>query len=156
MDLAAERGYVDFTLLRERYWRDLDSAQQARALVEGEAIYARYGDAAAKPRFATQLRRGSKQGVGSRTGFVGNVKINVPGPSGEETIDGSRFKDISYWDADQYWKMQDRTWRNPSGQRVSVGDIELLGKEAGKPSRIPETVPEIDAPLPEVDDAPAP
>ncbi|MDQ3205764.1 MAG: sel1 repeat family protein, partial [Pseudomonadota bacterium] len=23
MDLAAERGYVDFTLLRERYWRAL-------------------------------------------------------------------------------------------------------------------------------------
>jgi len=156
MDLAAERGYIDFTLLRERYWRDMDSAQQARALAEGEAIYARYGDAAAKPRFATQLRKGSKEGVGSRTGFVNNVKINIPGPSGEETIDGSKFKDISYWDADQYWKMQDRIWRNPAGARVNVGDIQQLGDDAAKASRIPPTPPEVDAVEPVVPDEPAP
>lgn len=153
MDLAAERGYVDFTVMRERYWRVLDAAGQARAIEAGQKVYARYGDAAAKPRFATQLRKGAKEGVGSRTGFTGNVKINIPGPSGEETIDGSKFKDINYWDADKYWAMQDRVWRNPSGARVDVGYVETL--RDAKSSRIPETAPEADAPMPEVEDAPA-
>ena len=156
MDLAAERGYIHFTVLRERYWNALDVAGQARALAEGEAIYARFGDAAAKPRFATQLRRGSKEGVGSRTGFTGNVKIHLPGPSGEETIDGSKFKDISYWDADEYWKMQDRVWRNPLGAQVKVGELELMGMDPARASRVPETMPEVDAAEPEVPDAPAP
>lgn len=156
MDLAAERGYIDFTVLRERYWNAMDAAGQARALAEGEAVYARFGDAAAKPRFATQLRRGAKEGVGSRTGFTGNVKINVPGPSGEETIDGSKFKDISYWDAGEYWKMQDRIWRNPSGARVKVGELELLGLDPTRGSRVPETAPEVDAPEPIVPDEPTP
>lgn len=156
MDLAAERGYIDFIALRERYWRDMDAGEQARALVEGEAIYARYGDAAAKPRFAAQLRKGSKEGVGSRTGFVNNVKISIPGPSGGETIDGSKFKDISYWDAAQYWAMQDRIWRNPAGARVNVGDIQTLADDAARPSRIPPTAPELDAVEPVVPDEPQP
>ena len=112
-------------------------------------MYAKYGDAAAKPRFATQLRRGSREGVGSRTGFTGNVKINVPGPSGEDTIEGFRFKDPSYWNADQYWAMQDRVWRNPG--KVKVGGVETVRGNPPDPSRIPATAPEIDAPMPSVD-----
>ena len=150
MDLAAERAYVDFLGLRERYWAALDEAGRARAVSEGERLYAMFGDAAAKPRFATQLRRGSKEIVGSRTGFAGNVKINIPGPAGEETIDGTKFKDISYWDADKYWAMQDRIWRNPKGLRVNVGDVEVVRGEA-TPSRIPATEPLVDAPPPPVD-----
>lgn len=154
MDLAAERGYVGFTVLRERYWRALDEAGQARALAEGQAVHARYGDAAAKPRFANQLRRGSREGVGSRTGFGGNARIVLPGPSGEESVDVSKFKDLRYWDADQYWAMQDRIWRNPPGGRVGVGEPERL-RDDGNTSRIPETAPEVDAPLPPVEDGPA-
>lgn len=153
MDLAAERGYVDFIGLRERYWAALDEAGRARALEEGQALYAKYGDAAAKPRFATQLRRGSKEIVGSRTGFASNVKIKIPGPAGEQTLDGTKFKDISYWDADKYWKMQDRIWRNPSGKRVNVGDVEVVRTDRVE-SRVPKAEPQIDAPLPPVDEAP--
>lgn len=156
MDLAAERGYVGFMVLRERYWAAMGESERERALAEGLAVYAQFGDAAAKPRFATQLRRGSKEGVGSRTGFVGNVKINVPGPSGEETIDGSKFKDANYWDADKYWAMQDRVWRNPAGAKVNVGDVETVRSPALPASRIPETRPDVDAPMPPVDDAPTP
>jgi hypothetical protein len=151
MDLAAERGYVDFIRLREHYWTQMDEAMRERAVTEGQALYAKFGDAAAKPRFATQLRRGSKEIVGSRTGFAGNVKINIPGPSGEETIDGTKFKDISYWDADQYWKMQDRVWRNPSGARIIVGDAEVV-RDGETGSRIPKVEPEVDAELPPVDE----
>ena len=156
MDLAAERGYVGFTVLRERYWKAMTEAERERALAEGQAVYAKFGDAAAKPRFATQLRRGSKEGVGSRTGYVGTVQINVPGPSGGETIDGSKFKDASYWDADKYWAMQDRVWRNPAGGKVQVGDVEALRGQKPEASRIPATRPDVDAPMPPVDPAPTP
>jgi len=153
MDLAAERGYIGFITLRERYWKTMSAAERARALVEGQAIYAQFGDAAAKPRFANQLRRGSKEGVGSRTGFNNNVKIRIPGPSGEESIDGSKFKDASYWDPKKYWAMQDRIWRNPG--KVNVGQVEAVRAPARAPSRIPATRPDVDAPLPPVDEVPA-
>ena len=68
MDLAAERGYAGFLGLRERYWSDLSEAERDRALAEGQAIYAKYGDAAAQPRIAGVLRRERRQMTGSRTG----------------------------------------------------------------------------------------
>lgn len=73
MDLAAERGYRGFLLLRERYWNQLDPAERERAIEHGQALYARYGDAAARPRLAAQLRRGRREMTGSRTGFTGNL-----------------------------------------------------------------------------------
>ena len=114
MDLASERGYKDFVIRRERYWARMDEATRARALEEGKAIYAEYGDAVAKPRFANQLRRESKNIAGSRTGFAGNVKITIPSSLGQQTIDGTTFKSFSYWDPDAYWKLQDRLWKNPN------------------------------------------
>jgi len=151
MDLAAERGYLGFVTLRERYWKQMSAAERERALVEGQAVYEKFGNAAAKPRFATQLRRGFKSGVGSRTGFAGNQKINVPGPMGQDTIDGTTFKDIAYWDADKYWAMQDRIWRDPAGAKVRVGNPETLPEAPAASTRIPATRPDIDAPLPPVD-----
>ena len=44
------------------------------------------------------LRNARRNATGSRVGFVGNLKIIVPGPTGEEVIDGSRFYDPKYWD----------------------------------------------------------
>ncbi|WP_233490820.1 SEL1-like repeat protein [Stenotrophomonas maltophilia] len=40
MDLAAERGYRDLLVERERYWQRLDTAQRQRVLAEGPALYA--------------------------------------------------------------------------------------------------------------------
>lgn len=152
MDLAAERGYLGFLGLRERYWSVLGEDQRARALALGRDLYARYGDAAAKPRIATQLRRGRKQVTGSRTGIAGNVKIYVPEPGGFEQIDGARFHDPRYWDPDQYQHWHDAIWRKPRIGRVTVGEIE---QAAGTPpaSRVPNTAPDADAIEP---DTPAP
>src|SRR5690606_35047968 len=47
MDLAAERGYATFLGARERYWNALDESERERAISEGQAVYAKYGDAAA-------------------------------------------------------------------------------------------------------------
>jgi TPR repeat protein len=82
MDLAAERGYVGFIALRERYWKDLSASDRDRAVQEGQAIYAKFGDAAAKPRYEFQLRVGKREMTGSRTGFNRGVQIEIPGPSG--------------------------------------------------------------------------
>lgn len=145
MDLAAERGYLGFVGLRERYWKALGETERARAIEEGQAVYARFGDAAAKPRYEHQLRIGKREMTGSRTGFNNGVKIQVPGPEGSQTIDGSKFYDERYWDAKKYWAWQDRIWAKPRIGKVTIGEIE----ETGKPSRIPETAPEVDAPAPE-------
>lgn len=148
MDLAAERGYVGFLGLRERYWSALSEADRERAIREGEALYAKYGDAAAQPRLATVLRRERRKITGSRTGFVGNVQIYVPGPGGFEQIDGSKFFDERYWDPKQYQAWHDSTWMKPRIGRVSVGDVEQL-PEAAPSSRIPVARPEVDAAEPQ-------
>jgi hypothetical protein len=151
MDLAAERGYRGFLRFREQYWQALDGSDRERALDEGRAIYARYGDAAAKPRIAAVLRRGLSQTTGSRLGSVGALKITVPGPGGVPlTIDGSKYYDPRYWDPKQYAEWHDRVWMNPRVGRVDVGDTETL---RGAAPRIPEVAPEVDAPEPDIPDA---
>ncbi|RZA37232.1 MAG: sel1 repeat family protein [Lysobacteraceae bacterium] len=145
MDLAAERGYVGFLGLRERYWNALDATQRARAISEGQALYARYGDAATTPRIAAQLRRGRSKTTGSRTGSAGNLQIYVPGPGGlGESIDGSKFYDERYWDPAQYRQWHDSIWSTPKVGRVEVGEIQQVG------SRIPVTQPDTDAVEPPV------
>jgi len=125
MDLAAERGYRGFLLLRERYWRELTDGERTLALGEGEAIYARYGDAVAEPRLANILRREKRKTTGSRTGFVGTLTILVPGPGGWERIDGSTFYDERYWDPVQYRAWHDSIWMTPKLGSVHVGEVEL-------------------------------
>lgn len=148
MDLAAERSYAGFLGLRERYWNALGESERERALAEGEAIYAKYGDAAAQPRLATVLRRGRRNVTGSRTGFAGNVQIYVPGPGGYEQIDGTKFFDERYWDPKQYQAWHDSIWMKPRIGRVSVGEVQQM-PEQGPASRIPSAKPDTDAVEPE-------
>jgi len=147
MDLAAERGYLGFLSLRERYWQALAEAERARVADEGQAVYARFGDAAAKPRYEHQLRIGFRDMTGSRVGFNRGVSIVMPGPEGGVAIPGSKFYDERYWNAKKYWAWQDGLWRKPKIGRVTIGEIETV-------SRIPETTPDIDAPVPDVDAPP--
>lgn len=159
MDLAAERSYVGFLGLRERYWSALDAAQRERALREGAQVYARFGDAAAQVRYDHQLRIGRRTLTGSRTGFNRGVQLEVPGPRGNQTIEGSKFFDDRYWDAKKYWAWQDKVWKNPPIGRVEVGELEVVRDGAEVPdvdSRIPQTAPEVDAPIPDVPDEAAP
>lgn len=148
MDLAAERGYEGFIGLRERYWSQLDQAERARALAEGEAIYARYGDAAAKPRIAAVLRRERKATTGSRTGAVGNLRIVVMGPAGPEEIDGSKFYDERYWDPTKYQAWHDAVWMKPRIATVNVGGVQQI-KSDDTTSRIPAVAPVQNMPEPD-------
>lgn len=156
MDLAAERGYAGFLGLRERYWEALDEAERARALEVGREVYAVYGDAAARPRIDTELRRGRRQVTGSRTGSVGALKIFVPGPGGYQMIDGSKFYDPLYWEPEKYHAWTDAVWRNPRIGTVRVGDVEQVRADdlPAPGSRVPETAPDTEATAPDAPDVP--
>lgn len=152
MDLAAERNYALFVEARERYWQQLDEAERTRAIEAGQDIYARYGDEAAQPRIANTLRRARMTVTGSRTGFTGNLRIIVPGPLGDEAIDGSKFYDERYWDPAKYQAWHDAVWMNPRVGTVAVGEAKQVPGEAAE-SRIPKTEPLPDAAEPETEDA---
>ncbi len=148
MDLAAERGYEGFLLLRERYWEELTEEQRERAVVQGQELYARYGDEATKPRIAGVLLRERRGAVGSRTGFAGNAKIYVPGPSGFEQIDATKFYDPKYWDPEKYQAWHDSIWMKPRVGKVTVGELERV-QDRTPSSRIPEVAPQVDAEEPQ-------
>lgn len=148
MDLAAERGYASLLYWRERYWDELDEAERERAIGIGQEVYAKYGDAAAKPRMATVLRRERKV-TGSRTGFVGNLQIVLP--DGQQ-IDGSKFYDPQFWDPEKYQQWHDETWvSNTRVGKVHASDLQSVrDAQPDTGSRVPETKPDADAVEPEV------
>jgi hypothetical protein len=125
MDLAAERGYRDFLVRREYYWSQLSEAQREHALEVGRALYEEYGDAAAKPRLEKKLRLATRSVTGSRVGFVGNLQIVVPTPTGSMTIDGNTYYDERFWEPEQYWAWQDQVWGEPRKGKVTILPMEV-------------------------------
>jgi hypothetical protein len=127
MDLAAERGYTLFLAKREQYWAALTAEEQARAIEVGRPLFDEFRDAEAKPRLALVLKRERRDTTGSRTGFVGNLQITVPGPGGlPQTIMGSQYYDDEFWVPERYWAWQDRTWKDPPTGRVDILPIERV------------------------------
>jgi hypothetical protein len=136
MDLAAERGYHNFTVMRERYWKRLDEAERERALALGESIYSEYGDAAARPRLAAKLRRGLAEVTGSRTGFAGTLSIRINGPDGWHEVDGSTYYADRYWKAEDYFAWQDDVWMKPMLGTVDIGPLQSMP--------VPDTAPAVE------------
>lgn len=131
MDVAAERAYIPFLAKREQYWSALSEAERKEALAVGAAIYDEYNDSVAKERLERLLRRAKRNVTGSRTGFVGNLQVMVPGPGGIMlTIDGSRYYDEQYWEPEHYWAWQDSMWKDPPTGTVSVKPLEVV-REGG-------------------------
>ena len=124
MDLAAERGYAIMVARREVFWAGLDAAQRERAIAVGQAVYAEFGDAVAQPRLERVLRRERKRVTGSRTGFVGNVQIVIPSPSGDVTIDASHYYQDKFWKPADYWRWQDRDWKDLPRGTVDIGPLQ--------------------------------
>jgi TPR repeat protein len=125
MDLAAERGYPAFLILREQYWQSLDDSQRARAVEEGQAVFARFADAVAKPRTELRLRIGERQLARVQT-------VSFQGM----TIDASKLRDSRFWDAERHWSFQDVQWTTPRIGRVTIGEIEAVD-EAETPAADP-------------------
>lgn len=134
-DLAAERGYPQFLVLREKMWLELDPAQRERALREGHALYAEFGDATAKPRFERAVTRARRQITGSRTGAGADQTLVFAASGGASIFDSSAALDLrpmyAAWrlDARRYWAVEDAVWQNGS---VEVGPSETLSP-AGRP-----------------------
>src|SRR3546814_7752095 len=79
MDIAAERRFPNFVILRERYWSSLDARERERAIDVGRPLMDEYGDASAGPRLAKVLRRYQHGSTGRRLGFVRHIDNDRPG-----------------------------------------------------------------------------
>lgn len=125
MDLASERGYREYLVTREQYWKELTPAERIQAVKVGGPIYDQYADVVAKPRLNRQLSRAVHNITGSRTGFVGNLSI-MPMDRYTGEIDGNRYYDRRHWNPKQYWRVQDEIW-NPHAPRghVEVGPLRI-------------------------------
>lgn len=124
-DLAAERLYPSFVVLREKMWLELDQAQRERALVEGAGLYAQYGDEVAKPRLAEEILRQKTQITGSRLGYHdGRLIVSAPGPGADSPADNTGSFDLrpmyAAWrlDPERYWAVEDAIWKDGA---VEVG-----------------------------------
>jgi uncharacterized protein len=134
MDVAAERGYPGFVGHRERYWNVLSQAERKHAVQVGLPLMDEYGDMVAKPRLARLLQRERRMVTGSRTGFVGNLEIQVPGPGGIwQTISGDRFYDDELWEPEKYFAWQDRVWKDAPSGKVEILPIERVDGQGSDP-----------------------
>jgi hypothetical protein len=110
-DVAAERGYRDLLLVREKMWQEMDAGQRARALLLGEEMYAQYGDAAAKPRMEWAMRKALASATGSRVGATTDrIEILEHGATAGLGLSARDFHERERWRAETYWREQDRQW----------------------------------------------
>jgi uncharacterized protein len=135
-DLAAERLYPDFIVLRERMWNALDETQRARAIEIGREIYAEYGDAVAKPRFAAALGQAKRKTTGSRTGFQNRLVVSAkpigadPREKALRLCSGTSVAQIGdlyrkeRWTPKTYWTQQDTHWRTGTVLVGALQDVE--------------------------------
>lgn len=133
MDLAANRGYPELLVQRERYWEALQPAEREQALQLGRQIYAEYGDAAGLKRLNRQLvKEGRGLFTGSRTGFAGTMGVLLtPDSSGLfRELQGNPYEltklyDSALWRAADYARLKDLQWLGADRfGRVTVGPLQ--------------------------------
>lgn len=128
-DLAAERRYPQFVLLREKMWLEMGPSERDRALREGVALYREYGDEAAKPRFERALARSRSAITGSRLGATTDRLRVTTSSGGPALFDPGDSVDLSpmyaAWrlDSRRYWAVEDAVWQHGS---VEVGPSEVV------------------------------
>ena len=132
MDLAAERNDEFFLGFRERYWRALGEADRQKAIEIGQEVYAKYGDDVAKPRIERILKRALRKTTGSRVGFVGNLTIMIPSPSGLIIVNGDTYYDKRFWEPKQYWQWQKAVLETGREGKVIVGDFKQIKKKTSE------------------------
>lgn len=130
MDLAAERGYPDLILERERYWSALSEAERQRALDVGESIWAEYGDEVAKPRQERMLARYRiRTTTGSQMGRGGASEVQIYDHSSgrTSTVHGLIYHDPRFWDTAHHWAVQDAEWRARPAARAAARTVRVEG-----------------------------
>ena len=124
MDLAAERFYKDLIIERERYWSELTPAERELSIEKGQKIYKKYGDAVAQRRLKNVLERKRRYITGSRTGFVGILKLYVNGPNGTPVpINGDDYYSDKFWKMDDYLEWQSTTWQALPTGKVTASEL---------------------------------
>lgn len=149
MDIAAERRFPNFLILRERYWSSLDARERERAIDIGRPLMDEYGDARARLRLAKVMRRNRHVATGSRLGFVGHIENDRPGlfarnkgvapgtgPLASAGIHASAgdYYAAQNWDVAAYWQHQAEAWGvPPPNGTVHVGEVAPVkaGEAAG-------------------------
>lgn len=133
-DLAAERMYPRFVLLREKMWQELADADRERALREGATLYAEYGDTVAKPRLEKAMLRSRGRITGSRAGNAdGRLQVYAPTGGGTRMMNSTGSLDLNPMYADwrldpaRYWAVEDAIWSHGS---VEVGPTLPAGHPA--------------------------
>jgi len=128
MDLAAERATPMLLADREKYWAALDEQERARALREGKAIYAEYGDKVAQPRLEAAMRRALKDDLRARGSnrssqlemCVGDWRIVDAHLICKRTVSSERYYQDRYWKPAAYWQWQEQQMRVPR-EDIQVG-----------------------------------
>jgi uncharacterized protein len=124
MDLAAERLYKDLIIQREKFWAEMTPDEREQAIREGKAVYRKYGDDVAQRRLKNVLERNRRFITGSRTGFVGVLKLYVNGPNGTPIpISGEDFYQDKFWKMDDYLQWQSSTWQALPTGTATVGEL---------------------------------
>jgi len=126
-DLAAERGYPQFVVLREAYWEALPPDARVRAVEVGQPLLDEYADAVARPRIAKAMRDARRYMIAGRPNR--NIqRIYVLGPYGLWTqIRGHDFYAEKFWEPKAYEAWTDAVWTAPPpAEKVEVGSPESL------------------------------
>lgn len=129
-DLAAERSYPQFVVLREKMWQELDESERQRALRQGVAIFDEYADEVAKPRMEREVARARSRITGSPAGLTTGNLLVFASRGGSNLFDPSDSLDLRPMYADwrldtrRYWAVEDAVWQ--SGGNVEVGTLEKI------------------------------
>ena len=163
-DIASERGGRRLVAFRERMWESLTPEEQVQVTERGPALYAVYGDPAAKPRMERDLLRFRAQTTGSRLGYVsGKMEVNfgmeAGGSLGKAKVSpiaggttGDQYFAASRTTPDAYWAAKERELHLRTGGTGRVGDIRVgeIQDDAGQGDGLDtpaETLP-VEAPQP--------
>ena len=129
-DLAAERGYVQFLALRERYWKALSPVERERAIAQGRALLLAYGDDVARPRMAEHLAHVTRRAP--RPHKDATIVV-ADGAGGLVRVRGWDFYAEKFWDPVRYQAWVDARWAPLPAGTVDVRDLEVVREASDVP-----------------------
>lgn len=136
-ELAAERDYPQMVKAAKGAWDALDADGRARGLAVYEELVTEYGDEVAFERTARHMDRERKQATGSRTGFIGALRVKTRDMPPGMDVDGEDYYAAERWDYETIVELEGKVFDNLSRGRVDVGGLEVLedddSEDAGEP-----------------------
>lgn len=123
-ELSAERGYPQMVKAAKGAWDALDEAGRARAQSLLEELRPEYGDAVALERTKKYMDRERRDVTGSRTGFVGAMRVRSRTMPEGMDVDGESFYAEERWDYESIVELEGKVFDNMASGRVEVGEME--------------------------------